>query len=97
MFWCRGMENNIWWTAIKLAFPTFEMADSWRNFSETVEQLRHTTEWKMIKWIKPTPGKVKLNTDGSFSNNGAGIGGIVRNEYGFCGEGQQQQSRGKSG
>ncbi|WMV38584.1 hypothetical protein MTR67_031969 [Solanum verrucosum] len=48
------MENNIWWTAIKLAFPTFEMADSWRNFSETVEQLRHTTEWKMIKWIKPT-------------------------------------------
>lgn len=85
MFWCRGMENNIWWNlkmAIKLAFPTFDMADSGRNFSERVEQLRHNTEWKMVKWIQPTPGKVKLNTDGCFSNNGAGIGGIVRNEDG---------------
>uniref|UniRef100_M0ZKZ3 RNase H family protein n=1 Tax=Solanum tuberosum TaxID=4113 RepID=M0ZKZ3_SOLTU len=83
------MENNIWLNlkmAIKLAFPTFEMADSWKNFSETVEHLRHTTEWEIIKWIKPTTGKVKLNTDRSFSKNGAGIGGIVRNEYGICGK-----------
>lgn len=36
----------------------------------------------MLKWIKPNQGKVKLNTDGSISNNGARIGGIIRNEYG---------------
>ncbi|KAH0669800.1 hypothetical protein KY285_023945 [Solanum tuberosum] len=79
------MENNIWLNlkmAIKLAFPTFEMVDSWKNFSETVEHLRQTTEWKIIKWIKPTTGKVKLNTDRSFSKHEAGIGGIFRNEYG---------------
>ncbi|XP_060210413.1 uncharacterized protein LOC132637320 [Lycium barbarum] len=30
------------------------------------------------RWVKPDTNKVKLNTDGSFSSNGAGIGGILR-------------------
>lgn len=36
----------------------------------------------MVQWIKPPHGKVKINTDGSFSHDGAGIGGIVRDQNG---------------
>ncbi|KAI0498490.1 hypothetical protein KFK09_019378 [Dendrobium nobile] len=37
----------------------------------------------MVKWIKPKPPYVKLNTDGSLGPNGAGAGGIIRNNNGI--------------
>lgn len=47
-----------------------------------MKNLRPVSTCKMVTWIKPAIGKVKVNTDGSFSSNGAGIGGIIRNEGG---------------
>ncbi|KAL0907215.1 hypothetical protein M5K25_025769 [Dendrobium thyrsiflorum] len=37
---------------------------------------------KIVKWIKPSSPFVKLNSDGSVGNSGAGFGGIVRNYLG---------------
>ncbi|MCD7471127.1 hypothetical protein HAX54_011416 [Datura stramonium] len=34
----------------------------------------------MVKQINPDPGKVKINMNGSYTNNGDGIGGIVKDE-----------------
>ncbi|XP_020599734.1 uncharacterized protein LOC110039117, partial [Phalaenopsis equestris] len=38
--------------------------------------------FKQILWSPPPTGWLKVNTDGSFSNDFAGIGGIFRNSYG---------------
>ncbi|PKU84839.1 Putative ribonuclease H protein [Dendrobium catenatum] len=32
----------------------------------------------LVRWIKPSSGYYKLNTDGAFSNLKAGVGGIIR-------------------
>ncbi|KAL0904830.1 hypothetical protein M5K25_026985 [Dendrobium thyrsiflorum] len=37
---------------------------------------------KIVKWCKPSYPFVKLNSDGSVGNSGAGFGGIVRNHLG---------------
>jgi hypothetical protein len=34
------------------------------------------------KWSKPPPGAAKLNVDGSFLSNGAGVGMILRDHTG---------------
>ncbi|KAI0495440.1 hypothetical protein KFK09_021741 [Dendrobium nobile] len=37
---------------------------------------------KIVKWIKPKPPYVKLNSDGSVGPNCAGAGGIIRDQLG---------------
>ncbi|KAF7843689.1 reverse transcriptase [Senna tora] len=39
-------------------------------------------ETVMIKWTKPSPPFLKLNVDGSCSNNHMGSGGLIRDEFG---------------
>ncbi|KAI0491773.1 hypothetical protein KFK09_026033 [Dendrobium nobile] len=48
------------------------------NFST----ISNTCVDRMVKWIKPKPPYVKLNTDGSLGPNGAGAGGIIRDNNG---------------
>ncbi|KAF5204880.1 hypothetical protein FRX31_005533 [Thalictrum thalictroides] len=37
---------------------------------------------KHFQWRKPEEGIIMLNTDGAVNSNGAGIGGILRNQLG---------------
>ncbi|XP_070045631.1 uncharacterized protein [Nicotiana tomentosiformis] len=83
--WHRRMEHQIWWTvqlATSLTFPNCSLGNTWGELCDIVERLRPTPKWKIVKWIKLPNGIVKINTDGSFVREKAGIGGIVRNEQG---------------
>ncbi|XP_077232588.1 uncharacterized protein LOC143869923 [Tasmannia lanceolata] len=42
----------------------------------------HPLSAKICKWNLPVLGELKLNTDASLSNEGRGIGGLIRNHFG---------------
>ena len=41
---------------------------------------------RVIKWVSPPRGRLKLNTDGSFraENGSGGIGAVIRDDFGKC-------------
>ncbi|OIT27976.1 hypothetical protein A4A49_54834, partial [Nicotiana attenuata] len=47
---------------------------------DIVERFRPTPIWKVVKWIRPPNGIVKINIDESFARGKAGIRGIIRTE-----------------
>ncbi|XP_075096436.1 uncharacterized protein LOC142174525 [Nicotiana tabacum] len=83
--WHRRMEHQIWWTvqlATSLTFPKCSLGNTWGELCDAVERLRPIPIWKIVKWMTPPNGKVKINTDGSFTREKAGIRGIVRDDQG---------------
>ncbi|XP_020597334.1 uncharacterized protein LOC110037099 [Phalaenopsis equestris] len=50
----------------------------------TSHSLPRKIKYALIHWIPPPNGGIKVNTDGSFSNPYAGIGGVFRNNNGKC-------------
>jgi len=84
------METQILWNikaAIGIAFPKCKLFDdnyTWLHICQTVERMKPVVSCKVVVWKKPTEGRFKLNSDGSFlrSNNRAGIGGIIRDVVG---------------
>ncbi|KAI0518958.1 hypothetical protein KFK09_006397 [Dendrobium nobile] len=53
-----------------------------KEFGFTVSDFTINSADKIVKWIKPKPPYVKLNSDGSVGPNGAGAGGIIRDYLG---------------
>ncbi|XP_060202972.1 uncharacterized protein LOC132631414 [Lycium barbarum] len=68
-------DYAVWESAVDGNFSTKNV---WEEIREhKLEEF--LTGQKIVRWAKPDTNKVKLNTDGSFSGNRAGIGGILRN------------------
>lgn len=67
-----------------MAFPSCNTAGTWPLCCEKVELWRATPIVKQVIWQKPSTGKIKVNTDGSFvqGTRRVGIGGSVRNDQG---------------
>ena len=73
--------------AIGIVFPKCKLFDdnyTWLHICQTVERMKPVVSCKVVVWKKPTEGRFKLNSDGSFlrSNNRAGIGIIIRDAVG---------------
>lgn len=49
-----------------------------------MDRLKPTTKRIQVKWERPTIGRLKVNTDGSYlvDSNKEGIGGVVRDHQG---------------
>ncbi|XP_020590138.1 uncharacterized protein LOC110031332 [Phalaenopsis equestris] len=50
----------------------------------TSHSIPRKIKFALIHWDPPPKGGIKVNTDGSFSNPYAGIGGVFRNNNGKC-------------
>lgn len=81
------MEFQVNWnikTALSMAFPKCIIEGNWQHMCDIIEKLRPIVIWRQVAWSKPSDGRLKVNTDGSFfsGNGNTGIGGIIRNEAG---------------
>ncbi|PHT79507.1 hypothetical protein T459_17559 [Capsicum annuum] len=70
--------------ALNKIFPMFNINMPLHTVCDLIRKLRPIPNWKIVCWKKPMTGRVKLNTDGSYLHDSgkAGIGGIIRNEFG---------------
>ncbi|MCE5166753.1 hypothetical protein HAX54_025765, partial [Datura stramonium] len=79
------MENHTWWSIkmeAHMTFPNQNMGNSWHKMCLTLESLKPVSNWKIVCWENLPVHFVKINTDGSYTQIKARIGGIVRDHTG---------------
>lgn len=54
------------------------MDTRWENLKQLIDSPLETRVCRLVKWIKPHPPFVKVNSDGSGIDGVCGAGGVIR-------------------
>ncbi|KAG5627797.1 hypothetical protein H5410_013015 [Solanum commersonii] len=64
-------------------FGKANLGQNWRSICQVCDVTLQQRTVTIVKWIRPPPQLVKLNSDGSCIQGICGSGGLIRNSQGI--------------